>query len=109
MADVLRLTLRPTISMRQAHCRQKGEITTGCSWFPCSAQSCVKVPGGPGRFGLPYFNCFAGNYAALGDGTLVPLIDPNNTFQFAGSLTWTRRVHGVGAGLGSIRRQGLTA
>jgi hypothetical protein len=41
----------------------------------------------------------------LGSSTAVPLIDKNNSFQYSGSMTYTRGVHDFKFGAGLIRRQ----
>jgi hypothetical protein len=41
----------------------------------------------------------------LGSTTSVPLVDINNTYQYAGSLTYTRGSHNIKAGANVIRRQ----
>ena len=43
--------------------------------------------------------------ALLGSANQVPLVDINNTFQYAGSVTYTRGSHNIKAGAGLIRRQ----
>src|ERR1019366_3081832 len=40
-----------------------------------------------------------------GSSSSVPLVDINNTFQYAGALTWTRGTHNIKIGGGLIRRQ----
>lgn len=43
--------------------------------------------------------------AALGDGSYMPILDRNNTFQYNGVLTWTRGPQTIKAGGALIRRQ----
>jgi hypothetical protein len=51
--------------------------------------------GGPGLAWTPL----------LGSTNSVPLLDINNTFQYAGSVTYTRGAHSIKAGGSAIRRQ----
>jgi hypothetical protein len=46
-----------------------------------------------------------GPFGDIGDGAYVPLNDIDNTFQYAGSLSWTKGNHNFKAGLSLIRRQ----
>jgi hypothetical protein len=52
--------------------------------------------------GLPAMGAFG---ALEGSANSVPLVDINNTFQYAGSVTYTRGSHNIKAGGGLIRRQ----
>jgi hypothetical protein len=44
-------------------------------------------------------------FASLGDGAYVPLQDIDNTFQYAGTVSYTIRNHNLKLGAGLIRRQ----
>ena len=55
--------------------------------------------------GLPYMWPLTGDYTAIGDGIFVPIYDVNNTFQYNGSLSYTRSNHNLKAGGALIRRQ----
>jgi hypothetical protein len=46
-----------------------------------------------------------GPFGDIGDGAYVPLQDIDNTFQYSGTLSWTKGNHNIKAGLGLIRRQ----
>jgi len=46
-----------------------------------------------------------GPFSDLGDGAYVPLQDIDNTFQYAGTLSWTKGSHNIKVGLSLIRRQ----
>ena len=46
-----------------------------------------------------------GPFGDIGDGAYVPLQDIDNTFQYAGTVSWTRGNHNIKAGLSLIRRQ----
>ncbi len=46
-----------------------------------------------------------GPFSDLGDGAYVPLQDIDNTFQYSGTLSWTKGNHSIKFGLGLIRRQ----
>jgi hypothetical protein len=63
------------------------------------------VPGIPGTNVLPDVGGPAATWSELGSSSSVPLVDINNTFQYAGALTWTRGTHNIKIGGGLIRRQ----
>ncbi len=65
----------------------------------------VVVPGIPGTNVLPDMGGPAATWSELGSSSSVPLVDVNNTFQYAGALTWTRGTHNIKIGGGLIRRQ----
>jgi hypothetical protein len=46
-----------------------------------------------------------GPFGDIGDGAYVPLQDIDNTFQYSGSVSWTKGSHNIKAGLSLIRRQ----
>jgi hypothetical protein len=46
-----------------------------------------------------------GPFGDIGDGAYVPLQDIDNTFQYAGTVSWTRGNHNIKGGLSLIRRQ----
>ncbi|SFR98136.1 Carboxypeptidase regulatory-like domain-containing protein [Granulicella pectinivorans] len=46
-----------------------------------------------------------GPFSDVGDGAYVPLQDIDNTFQYAGSVSYTRGNHNLKAGVSFIRRQ----
>lgn len=46
-----------------------------------------------------------GPFADIGDGAYVPLQDIDNTYQYSGSLSYTRGNHNIKFGLGVVRRQ----
>jgi len=46
-----------------------------------------------------------GPFADIGDGAYVPLNDVDNTFQYAGTLSYTRGNHNIKLGLSWLRRQ----
>ncbi len=46
-----------------------------------------------------------GPFGDIGDGAYVPLQDIDNTFQYSGTLSWTRGNHNIKAGLSLVRRQ----
>ena len=46
-----------------------------------------------------------GSFGDIGDGAYVPLQDIDSTYQYAGSLSYTRGNHNVKFGLGLVRRQ----
>jgi outer membrane receptor protein involved in Fe transport len=72
--------------------------------FPCNAGSCVNLPGDLISSGLPNIS-FSQPYGALGDADYVPLLDQNNTFEYAGSVSWLKGKHNIKFGAGVIRRQ----
>lgn len=46
-----------------------------------------------------------GPFGDIGDGAYVPLQDIDNTFQYNGTLSWTKGNHNIKVGLSLIRRQ----
>jgi hypothetical protein len=46
-----------------------------------------------------------GPFGDIGDGAYVPLQDIDNTFQYSGTLSWTKGNHNIKAGLSLVRRQ----
>jgi len=46
-----------------------------------------------------------GPFGDIGDGAYVPLQDVDNTFQYSGTLSWTKGNHTIKAGLALVRRQ----
>ncbi len=70
--------------------------------FPCNAASCVNV-GDQQTFGLP--RMIIQGFNDLGDAVFVPLLNFSNTFQYNGSLTWTRGAHNIKMGGILLRRQ----
>lgn len=52
---------------------------------------------------------FSGGFQGLGDATFLPIVQIDNTFQYNGSLTWTKGSHSVKFGASMIRRQFLIA
>ena len=73
---------------------------------PCALGTgyCMNADIGGAEYGLSAFSV-ASPYSGLGDGFGQPLFDHNNTFQYQGSLTWTRNAHSVKTGASLIRRQ----
>ena len=57
----------------------------------------------------PYANSLTpisvGPFGDIGDGAYVPLQDIDNTFQYSGTLSWTKGNHNIKAGLALLRRQ----
>jgi hypothetical protein len=46
-----------------------------------------------------------GPFSDIGDGAYVPLQDIDNTFQYSGTLSWTKGNHNIKAGASLVRRQ----
>jgi hypothetical protein len=46
-----------------------------------------------------------GPFGDVGDGAYVPLQDIDNTFQYAGTVSWTKGAHNIKIGAGLMRRQ----
>ena len=46
-----------------------------------------------------------GPFGDIGDGAYVPLQDIDNTFQYAGTVSWTKGNHNIKIGAGLMRRQ----
>jgi len=80
-----------------------GKNTANQIGFPCNATSCVNT-GDIQTYGLPRMIMNSG-FQELGDAVFVPLLQFDNTFQYAGALTWTRGTHNVKFGASLIRRQ----
>ncbi len=59
----------------------------------------------PDSIGLPYMWMLAGDYASIGDGIFVPIIDVNNTYQYNGAISYTRSSHNIKAGATLARRE----
>lgn len=59
----------------------------------------------PDALGLPYMWPLSGDYTAIGDGIFVPIFDVNNTFQYNGSVSYTKSSHNVKVGGALLRRQ----
>jgi len=57
----------------------------------------------------PYANSLTpfllGPFGDIGDGAYVPLQDIDNTFQYAGTVSWTKGNHNIKLGAGLMRRQ----
>jgi hypothetical protein len=57
----------------------------------------------------PYANSLTpvsiGPFGGIGDGTYVPLQYIDNTFQYGGTISWTKSDHNIKAGIAMIRRQ----
>jgi hypothetical protein len=49
----------------------------------------------------------ATGYATVGDGAFLPLRDLDNVFQFAGTVTWTHKIHNIKLGASLIHRNTL--
>jgi hypothetical protein len=58
---------------------------------------------GPASTGLPLLSL--SGFAPLGDANFVPIVDLTNTFQYQGTITYTRGQHSFRAGGELIRRQ----
>jgi hypothetical protein len=59
----------------------------------------------PDSLGLPYMWMLSGDYTSIGDGIFIPIFDVNNTFQYNGSVSYTRSSHNLKIGGAIIRRQ----
>ena len=81
-----------------------GQAVATTFGFPCTATSCVNLPGDVVSSGLPNLS-FSQPYGALGDADYVPLLDQNNTFQYLGTVSWQRGTHNIKMGGGILRRQ----
>jgi hypothetical protein len=60
---------------------------------------------GPASTGLPLFGFNGSAFAPLGDANFVPIVDLTNTFQYAGTVTYTHGQHSIRGGGELIRRQ----
>ena len=60
----------------------------------------------PDALGLPYMWMLGGDYSSLGDGIFIPIYDVNNTYQYNGSVNYTRANHSFKVG-GAIARREL--
>ncbi|HEY2461699.1 MAG TPA: carboxypeptidase regulatory-like domain-containing protein [Candidatus Acidoferrum sp.] len=78
---------------------------------PNSGTNAATAVGFPGNInfgpldasGLPLLNI--SGFAPLGDSNFVPIVDISNTFQYSGSVSYTRGSHSILAGASIIRRQ----
>jgi len=65
----------------------------------------VNTPLAPETGGLMPVSFNYGGYSSLGDSGYLPIVDLNNTFQYMGSLIFTRGNHSILLGGGILRRQ----
>jgi hypothetical protein len=69
----------------------------------------LKMPNAPGagQIGddLPHFGGPTFVWTSLGGPLDIPFYDVNNTFQYAGSMTWSKGSHNIKFGSGIIKRQ----
>jgi hypothetical protein len=93
-------------------------INTLLGW-PCNAVTCINAPQYLVTLGLmdatfatPAANSFTApltygpaSGGSLGDSFYVPLLQYDNTFQYAGTLTMTKGAQSIKIGLGLIRRR----
>jgi hypothetical protein len=77
-----------------------------CSTTPnvlSSGGNCINGPG------LAFANALAvvtlTNYQVLGDSPFVPLLEFDNSFQYAGQLVWNKGSHSIKMGVSLIRRR----
>lgn len=83
----------------------QGKAVSTAFGFPCNGTSCVNLPNDVPSSGLMAITFNTDGYSPLGDAAYVPLLDQNNTFQYAGSLSWVKGPHTVKMGGSIIRRQ----
>jgi hypothetical protein len=73
-----------------------------------NANTAVGFPASHSSFS-PFANSLTpinvGPFGDIGDGAYVPLQDIDGTFQYSGTLSWTKGNHNIKAGLSLIRRQ----
>ncbi len=77
-----------------------------CSTVPnalSTAGNCINAPGLAFATGLAIVT--VSNYQVLGDSPFVPLLEFDNTFQYAGQLVWNRGSHSLKLGVSVIRRR----
>jgi hypothetical protein len=76
--------------------------------YGSNANTAVGFPAGHSSFS-PFANSLTpvsvGPFSDLGDGAYVPLQDIDNTFQYAGTLSWTKGNHSIKVGASFLRRQ----
>jgi carboxypeptidase family protein/TonB-dependent receptor-like protein len=76
--------------------------------FGANADTTVGFPAGQIAFS-PFANSLTpvsvGPFSDIGDGAFVPLQDIDNTFQYTGTLSWTKGNHNIKAGGSFLRRQ----
>src|SRR6202035_3978670 len=76
--------------------------------FGLNADTTVGFPAANTSFS-PFANSLTpvsvGPFGDLGDGAFVPLQDIDNTFQYTGTVSWTRGNHSIKAGGSFLRRQ----
>jgi Carboxypeptidase regulatory-like domain len=76
--------------------------------FGVGADAAVGFPATQTSFS-PFANSLTpvsvGPFSDIGDGAFVPLQDIDNTFQYAGTISWTRGSHNIKVGASFLRRQ----
>ncbi len=76
--------------------------------YGLNADQTVGLPASMTSFS-PYANSLTpisvGPFGDIGDGAYVPLQDIDNTFQYSGTISWTKGSHNIKAGIALIRRQ----
>ncbi len=65
----------------------------------------ANIPSDETTSGLTPMYFVLGDYASLGGGVYQPIFDINNTFQYSGSVNYTRGSHSLKMGASFIRRQ----
>ena len=65
--------------------------------------NCINAPGLAFASGLAIVT--VSNYQVLGDSPFVPLLEFDNTFQYAGQLVWNKGSHSIKLGVSVIRRR----
>jgi hypothetical protein len=80
--------------------------------FPCNASACINAehitPGvvGSGLTQVATASLNGGiSYATIGDTSFIPLLEYDTSFQYLGSVTWTKGAHSIRFGATLIRRR----
>src|SRR5690348_12130299 len=85
---------------------------TNALGFPCNACACINAehitPGvvGSGLTQVAVSSINGGtSYATIGDTSFIPLLEYDTSFQYMGTVTWTKGAHSIRFGATLIRRR----
>jgi hypothetical protein len=109
---VLNLKLGVFRSNIQSEPANNNTDVTNALGFPCNASACVNaehltaglVGSGLSTISVAGLNG-ANSYTGIGDTSFIPLLEFDTSFQYLGSLTWTKGAHSIRFGATLIRRR----
>jgi carboxypeptidase family protein len=109
---VMNLKLGVFRSNIQSFPANNNKDNTNALGFPCNASACINAehvtPGvvGSGLSQVAVSSLNGGiSYATIGDTSFIPLLEYDTSFQYLGSLTWTKGAHSIRFGATLIRRR----